>query len=161
MLCIRFRFSLRPTDEPPVQTVERVRRETTGTGEKTAFDHQKVLKESDDLMRSLFFSIVKETTGTEFWEGLSEVYNLSEKFHRSQNSSDFEALAERMSSLTNEEALMLASAFSNVLNLHNISEHVAAAMEVRTTPTLPLTQQPRDAPPVRASTPMNHAVSAG
>jgi hypothetical protein len=24
---------------------------------------------------------------------------------------------------------MLASAFSNVLNLHNISEHVAAAME--------------------------------
>jgi len=26
---------------------------------------------------------------------------------------------------------VLASAFSNVLNLHNVSEHVASAMEVR------------------------------
>ena len=35
-----------------------------GTGEKQSFDHNLVLKESDDLMRSLFFSIVQETSGT-------------------------------------------------------------------------------------------------
>jgi len=103
----------------------------SGTGEKTDFDHQMVLKESDNLMRSLFFSIVKETTGTEFFESLSAVYQLSEKFHESQDAGDFEALTSKLGALSNEETLMLASAFSNVLNLHNISEHVAAAMEER------------------------------
>lgn len=90
-----------------------------------------VLKESDDLMRSLFFSIVKETTGTEFVQSLTSVYNLSEKFHDTQNVADFEALTTKLSSLSNEETVMLASALSNVLNLHNVSEHVAAAMEER------------------------------
>ena len=90
-----------------------------------------MLKESDDLMRSLFFSIVKETTGSDFFESLSLVYNLSEKFHRTQDNGDFEALTTKLSSLSHEETVMLASAFSNVLNLHNVSEHVASAMEER------------------------------
>ena len=41
-------------------------RKPPGTGEKKAFDHHVVLQESDDLLRTLFFSIVKETTGTDF-----------------------------------------------------------------------------------------------
>lgn len=102
-----------------------------GTGETTHFDHHQVLQESDDLIRALFFSIVKETTGTEFFQSLKEVYDLSEKFHESQAQSDFDALTTKLGSLTNEETMMLASAFSNVLNLHNVSEHVASAMEER------------------------------
>ena len=102
-----------------------------GTGESTQFDHHQVLQESDDLIRALFFSIVKETTGTEFFQSLKEVYDLSEKFHETQAQSDFDALTTKLGSLTNEETMMLASAFSNVLNLHNVSEHVASAMEER------------------------------
>ena len=82
-------------------------------------------------IRALFFSIVKETAGTEFFQSLKEVYDLSEKFHESQAQSDFDALTTKLGSLTNEETMMLASAFSNVLNLHNVSEHVASAMEER------------------------------
>ena len=48
-----------------------------------------VLQESDDLLRTLFFSIVKETTGTDFYESLVAVYELSEKFHESQSDADF------------------------------------------------------------------------
>jgi phosphoenolpyruvate carboxylase len=77
------------------------------------------------------YRYAKETTGSDFFNSLSAVYNLSEKFHVSQDSGDFEALAAKLSSLSNEETVMLASAFSNVLNLHNVSEHVAAAMEER------------------------------
>ena len=102
-----------------------------GTGESTQFDHHQVLQESDDLIRALFFSIVKETTGTEFFQSLKDVYDLSEKFHETQAQSDFDALTTKLGSLTNEETMMLASAFSNVLNLHNVSEHVASAMEER------------------------------
>ena len=105
--------------------------ESTGTGEKKAFDHHVVLQESDDLLRTLFFSIVKETTGTEFYESLVAVYELSEKFHESQSDADFKALADKLGSLDKEESMMLASAFSNILNLHNVSEHVASAMEER------------------------------
>ena len=90
-----------------------------------------VLQESDDLLRTLFFSIVKETTGTEFYESLVAVYELSEKFHESQSDADFKALADKLGSLDKEESMMLASAFSNILNLHNVSEHVASAMEER------------------------------
>ena len=73
-----------------------------GTGETTHFDHHQVLQESDDLIRALFFSIVKETTGTEFFQSLKEVYDLSEKFHESQAQSDFDALTTKLGSLTNE-----------------------------------------------------------
>jgi phosphoenolpyruvate carboxylase len=90
-----------------------------------------VLQESDDLLRTLFFSIVKETTGTEFYESLTAVYELSEKFHETQSEADFASLSAKLDTLTNEESMMLASAFSNVLNLHNVSEHVASAMEER------------------------------
>ena len=44
---------------------------------------------------------------------------------------DFEAIATRLATLSNEETLLITSAFSNVLNLHNVSEHVASAMEER------------------------------
>ena len=90
-----------------------------------------VLQESDDLLRTLFFSIVKETTGTKFFESLVSVYELSEKFHATQDPADFEKLAAKLATLSNEETMLLASAFSNVLNLHNVSEHVASAMEER------------------------------
>mmetsp|Transcript_17993 Transcript_17993/g.44651 ORF Transcript_17993/g.44651 Transcript_17993/m.44651 type:complete len:999 (+) Transcript_17993:195-3191(+) len=103
----------------------------SGTGEKKSFNHQTVLKESDDLMRSLFFSIVQETSGTEFFDSLKEVYALSEKFHNTHAEEDFEAIATRLATLSNEETLLITSAFSNVLNLHNVSEHVASAMEER------------------------------
>jgi len=83
------------------------------------------------LLRTLFFSIVKETTGTEFYDSLTRVYELSEKFHDSQSDADFATLAEKLGSLDKEETMMLASAFSNILNLHNVSEHVASAMEER------------------------------
>ena len=84
-----------------------------------------VLQESDDLLRTLFFSIVKETTGTDFYESLVAVYELSEKFHESQSDADFKALADKLGSLDKEESMMLASAFSNILNLHNVSEHLS------------------------------------
>ena len=90
-----------------------------------------VLQESDDLLRTLFFSIVKETTGSKFYESLVSVYELSEKFVATQDPADFENLAAKLAMLSNEETMLLASAFSNVLNLHNVSEHVASAMEER------------------------------
>ena len=73
-----------------------------GTGERKEFDHHVVLKESDDLLRTLFFSIVKETTGTEFYDSLTRVYELSEKFHDSQSDADFATLAEKLGSLDKE-----------------------------------------------------------
>ena len=103
----------------------------SGSGETHDFDHHEVLQESEDLMRALFFSIVRETTGTEFDDSLEAVYALSEQFHKSNDPADFAALTTKLGSLSDEETVMLASAFSNVLNLHNVSEHVAAAMEER------------------------------
>ena len=103
----------------------------SGTGETNTFDTAEAVAESDELMREMFFSIVKETAGEEMLNKIMDVYKISETFSESHSSEDFDKLKNTLDALKLDETLMLSSAYSNLLNLHNISEHVATSMEER------------------------------
>ena len=54
----------------------------SGTGETNTFDTAEAVAESDELMREMFFSIVKETAGEEMVTKIMDVYKISETFSR-------------------------------------------------------------------------------
>ena len=62
---------------------------------------------------------------------LKSVYEASEKFGSSHDPKDFDAMQAMLETMEVDESLQFASAYSNLLNLHNISEQVANAMEER------------------------------
>ena len=62
---------------------------------------------------------------------LKSVYEASEKFGSSHDPKDFDAMQALLETMEVDESLQFASAYSNLLNLHNISEQVANAMEER------------------------------
>ena len=64
----------------------------SGTGETNTFDTAEAVAESDELMREMFFSIVKETAGEEMLNKIMDVYKISETFSESHSSGDFDKL---------------------------------------------------------------------
>jgi phosphoenolpyruvate carboxylase len=103
----------------------------SGRGESKEFNAFDVIEECDELLRTIFFAVVRETVGEEFLNKLMRVYEASEKFGASKDSKDFEAMKSMLDGMAVDESLQFASAYSNLLNLHNISEQVANAMEER------------------------------
>jgi phosphoenolpyruvate carboxylase len=103
----------------------------SGTGETKTFDTAEAVQESDTLMREIFFSVVKETAGDEMLSKIIAVYEKSKTFSETNSAKDFQDLKILLDQLKIDETLMLSSSYSNLLNLHNVSEHVATAMEER------------------------------
>ena len=103
----------------------------SGTGESKDFNAHDVIEECDELLRTIFFNVVRETAGENFLNKLMAVYESSEKFETSHEAKDFDAMKDFLEGFEMDESLQFASAYSNLLNLHNISEQVANAMEER------------------------------
>ena len=103
----------------------------SGRGETKDFNAHDVIEECDALLQTIFFSVVRETTSEEFLAKLRGVYDGSEAFGKTGEPKDFEAMKKLLETMEVDESLQFASAYSNLLNLHNISEQVANAMEER------------------------------
>jgi phosphoenolpyruvate carboxylase len=103
----------------------------SGRGETKEFNAHDVIEECDELLRTIFFAVVRETAGDKFLGQLKSVYEASEKFGSSHDPKDFDAMQAMLETMEVDESLQFASAYSNLLNLHNISEQVANAMEER------------------------------
>jgi len=103
----------------------------SGTGESKAFNADAVIEECDEVLRTMFFGVVQETEGEGFLKKLEAVFESSQKFNETHESGDFETMKKLIDGMPVDESLQFASAYSNLLNLHNISEQVANAMEER------------------------------
>ena len=57
------------------------------------------------------------------------VFALSQAWCSSKETDDFDELEKYLVNLTPEESLMIASTFSNMLNLHNLSEDVQSSQQ--------------------------------
>ena len=71
----------------------------SGTGETNTFDTAEAVAESDELMREMFFSIVKETAGEEMLNKIMDVYKISETFSESHSPEDFDKLKTTLDAL--------------------------------------------------------------
>eukprot|EP00884_Botryococcus_braunii_P020823 jgi/Botrbrau1/7424/Bobra.0112s0023.1 len=81
----------------------------------------------DDLMlRNLFLSVFRHHHPN-LAPKIDNIYALSESWCFSESDADFKRLTEALESLQPEELILVASAFSGLLNLHNLSEEIANA----------------------------------
>lgn len=75
--------------------------------------------------------MLESTLGPEFRAKIGDIYSSSDTFTSTGDEAVFEELETKLASLGVDEALLTASAFSNMLNLHNLSEEVANSQRER------------------------------
>ncbi|KAI8473664.1 MAG: PEPCase 1 [Monoraphidium minutum] len=87
-------------------------------------DAKQLLREDDSLLRQIFFNVLKH-----HHPGLAAkvdvIYALSQAWCKSRGDGDFEILERYLTDLKPEELILVASSFSHMLNLHNLTEEVA------------------------------------
>ncbi|GFR48761.1 hypothetical protein Agub_g10581 [Astrephomene gubernaculifera] len=81
------------------------------------------LRNDDSLLRQVFFSILRHHHPN-LAAKVDVIYALSQAWCTSQSDSDFELLVKYVSDLKPEERILVASSFSHMLNLHNLTEEV-------------------------------------
>jgi phosphoenolpyruvate carboxylase len=88
--------------------------------------NQALLKEDDDLLRQTFLSVFKEHH-PQLANKVDVIFALAQAWCLSESDSDFELLEKRLEALTPDESILVASAFSQLLNLHNVTEESITA----------------------------------
>ncbi|GLI68046.1 hypothetical protein VaNZ11_012369 [Volvox africanus] len=82
-----------------------------------------VLRDDDSLLRQIFFDILRHHHPN-LASKVDVIYALSQAWCTSQSDSDFELLVKYITDLLPEERILVASSFSHMLNLHNLTEEV-------------------------------------
>jgi len=85
----------------------------------------------DAYVRRLFGGVLEETLGADFKNKVFAMYTLGEEYNNERSRESLQKLADSVRKLKKYEAILVASAFSNMVNLHNISEEVSASHENR------------------------------
>eukprot|EP00887_Chlorella_sp_A99_P005836 scaffold1.g5836.t1 len=93
---------------------------------KWARVHGALLKEDDDLLRHTFLSVFRHHH-PRLADKLAIIFALSQAWCMSEADADFEMLEQRLAALAPNERILVASAFSHLLDLHNITEDSISA----------------------------------
>eukprot|EP00798_Chlamydomonas_sp_ICE-L_P009929 gene9929-7799_t len=93
-------------------------------------DAETFLRADDSLLRQVFFGILRHHHPN-MANKVDVVYALSQAWCTSHSDDDFELLETYLSKLKPEEMILVSSAFSNMLNLHNLTEDVNTAQTER------------------------------
>jgi len=87
---------------------------------------KKFLRQDESLLRSIFYQMLR-SHNTNLANKTEVVFALSQAWCASKTQEDFEELEHYLCKLNPGESLMVASVFSNMLNLHNLSEDVLSS----------------------------------
>ncbi|WIA14756.1 hypothetical protein OEZ85_003241 [Tetradesmus obliquus] len=85
---------------------------------------KQLLRDDDSLLRQVFFNVLRHhhpNTANK----VDVIYALSQAWCKSKDDGDFELLEKYLGNLKPEECILVASSFSHMLNLHNLTEEVA------------------------------------
>ncbi|KAL6776785.1 PEPCL1 [Auxenochlorella protothecoides x Auxenochlorella symbiontica] len=88
--------------------------------------NQALLKEDDDLLRQTFLSVFRHHH-PQLANKVDVIFALSQAWCMSESDDDFDMLVKRLESLKPDEHILVASAFSQLLNLHNLTEEIVTA----------------------------------
>jgi phosphoenolpyruvate carboxylase len=88
--------------------------------------NQALLKEDDDLLRAVFNQVFKHHH-PEVASKVDVIFTLAQAWGMSESPEDFEMLEARLAALKPDERILAASAFSQLLNLHNLTEEILTA----------------------------------
>ncbi|KAF5835589.1 phosphoenolpyruvate carboxylase [Dunaliella salina] len=97
-------------------------------GDATPFST--LLRDDDSLLRSTFFKVISHHHPA-LAKKVDVIYALSQAWTSSNENTDFELLEKYLSSLKPEETILVASSFSHMLNLHNLTEEVNSSQTER------------------------------
>jgi len=89
-----------------------------------------LLREDDSLLRQIFFSVLRHHHPN-LANKVDVIYALSQAWCNSNEDTDFELLEKYLNGLKPEEMILVASSFSHMLNLHNLTEEVNASQTER------------------------------
>ncbi|CAK0740175.1 hypothetical protein CVIRNUC_001230 [Coccomyxa viridis] len=85
-----------------------------------------LLREDDSLLRQTFFEVVYHHH-PHLADKIDEIYKLSLAWCNTESDKDFQALEKILSGLNPDELILVSSCFSQLLNLHNLSEEISSA----------------------------------
>lgn len=88
--------------------------------------NQALLKEDDDLLRQIFSQVFRQHH-PQLANKVDVIFTLAQAWCMSESDSDFEMLEKRLEALKPDERILVASAFSQLLNLHNLTEEIVTA----------------------------------
>ncbi|KDD75970.1 phosphoenolpyruvate carboxylase [Helicosporidium sp. ATCC 50920] len=88
--------------------------------------NQAMLKEDDDLLRNTFLSVFCHHH-PQLANKVDVIFAMSQAWCMSENDSDFDILVRRLEALQPDEMVLVSSAFSQLLNLHNLTEEIVTA----------------------------------
>jgi len=91
-------------------------------------DYKKFLRQDETLLRSIFMKMLR-SHNSKLANKTDVVFALSQAWSGSKSGEDFEELEKYLDKLTADESLMVSSVFSNMLNLHNLSEDVLSSQQ--------------------------------
>ena len=94
----------------------------------TRLGSKKFLRQDETLLRSIFYQMLR-SHNVKLANKAEVVFALSQAWCSSKETDDFDELEKYLVNLTPEESLMIASTFSNMLNLHNLSEDVQSSQQ--------------------------------
>ncbi|GBF96435.1 phosphoenolpyruvate carboxylase [Raphidocelis subcapitata] len=89
-----------------------------------ALNAKQLLREDDSLLRQIFFNVLKHHH-PQLAAKVDVIYALSQAWCKSREDGDFDILERYLGELKPEELILVASSFSHMLNLHNLTEEVA------------------------------------
>ena len=89
---------------------------------------KKFLRRDESLLRSIFYQMLR-THNVKLANKAEVVFALSQAWCSSKDADEFNELEKYLVNLNPEESLMIASVFSNMLNLHNLSEDVLSSQQ--------------------------------
>ncbi|QDZ20230.1 phosphoenolpyruvate carboxylase [Chloropicon primus] len=89
---------------------------------------KKFLRKDETLLRSIFYQMLR-SHNVKLANKAEVVFALSQAWCSSKDPEEFDELEKYLGNLTPEEHLMVASIFSNMLNLHNLSEDVQSSQQ--------------------------------
>ncbi|GAB4814757.1 hypothetical protein N2152v2_001803 [Parachlorella kessleri] len=98
-------------------------------GPNTAVDmalSNQLLREDDDLLRQTFLQIFKHHH-PQLANKVDLIFALAQSWSMTESDSDFMMLESRLSQLSPDERILVASAFSQLLSLHNLTEEIITA----------------------------------
>jgi phosphoenolpyruvate carboxylase len=88
--------------------------------------NQALLKEDDDLLRQTFLQVFRHHH-PQLANKVDVIFALAQAWAMSESNADFEMLEQRLEALTPDERILVASAFSSLLSLHNLTEEIITA----------------------------------
>ncbi|KAL4538926.1 hypothetical protein Ndes2526B_g02798 [Nannochloris sp. 'desiccata'] len=88
--------------------------------------NQALLKEDDDLLRQIFNQVFRHHH-PQVANKMDVIFSLAQAWCMSESDSDFEMLEQRLEALGPDERILVASAFSQLLSLHNLTEEIVTA----------------------------------